>query len=105
MPCRSYEQDDDSGLKDLKDLNDKLAQIACKALQHIEDTNDGAEFLLLKDPEVADWWKAHKEADLKEQRRKEKIRAAKEEKTRLEAIKQSVLSRLTEDELKALGVK
>lgn len=50
----------------LKEQGDRLARIACKAMTALE--KDGhADFLLLKDDEVRDWWLKHKEADRKRQ--------------------------------------
>jgi len=89
----------------LQELNDKLARIACKALEHIEQTNDGLEFVLMKDPEIHEWWMAHKKADraaaaaLEKKQKEAEIREARRK------LKQEVLSRLTTEEIKALGVK
>lgn len=69
MPCRSYD-DDYSPRPDpmVRENLDKLARIACKALTELEKYEDGGlETLILKDPEVAEWWANHKEADRKAQ--------------------------------------
>jgi hypothetical protein len=106
MPCRSYEEDNNSDLPTtLRNLNNMLSRIACKALQHIEDMNDGAEFLLLKDPEIHEWWSNHKAADKREKARIAKYEAADREKERLRVLKVAVLARLTPDELAAIKSK
>lgn len=71
MPCRDYSSDNwgvSNSAPKLKAQMDKLARIACKAMEALE--KDGrADFLLLEDDEVRDWWLEHKEADRKEQAR------------------------------------
>ena len=90
MPCQSYEDDDYR--PDPKALRDKLARIACKALTHIEEMDDGGlEKLILQDPEIAEWWRDHKEADRKAKEKQREI----EEKKRL---RESALSKLTKEE-------
>ena len=97
MPCRSYEDDD--YVSNPKVLRDKLARIACKALTHIEEMDDGGlEKLILQEPEIAEWWSAHKEADRKAKEKEQAI----EEKKRL---RESALSKLTKEERAALGIK
>lgn len=100
MPCRDYESDSwgvTRSAPSLKDQMDKLARIACKAMEALE--KDGrADFLLLEDDEVRDWWLAHKEAD-----RKEKARVA--EQQRREAVKQEALNKLSDEEKELLGLK
>ena len=103
MPCRDYYSDSwtssrsDASEKRLKAQADKLARIACKALQALEDMGK-EDFLLLKDDEVRDWWKAHKIADAQ-------ARAAAEEKQRRKEAKERVLARLTDEEKILLGLK
>lgn len=70
MPCRDY-GDEDRGsshaqerIDDLEYRNDKLARIACKAMQALEDA-EVEDFILLKDKEVREWWADHKAADIK----------------------------------------
>jgi hypothetical protein len=82
-----------------------LSRIACKALTHIEESGDGLEVLILKDPEIQTWWSAHKEADRKAQAAKEKAKAEAAEKLRLKRLREKVLSRLSDDEKKALKLK
>jgi hypothetical protein len=65
MPCRDYMDDvQESPVPDLKARLDMLSRIACKALDHIEQSGDGLEVLLLKDPEIADWWREWRKKDL-----------------------------------------
>lgn len=100
MPCRDYESDSwgvTRAAPDLKNQMDKLARIACRAMEALE--KDGrADFLLLEDDEVREWWTAHKEAD-----RKEKARVA--ELQRREAVKQEALNKLSDEEKELLGLK
>jgi len=56
------------------------------------------DFLVLKNPEVAEWWVAHVKAD-----RAEKARVAELE--RRERIKKEALDRLTDEEKELLGLK
>lgn len=98
MPCRDYESDDGYSMREhYKEQCDKLARIACAAMEELE--RQGKEdFLILKNEEVAQWWVKHKEAD-----RKEKARLAEIE--RRERIKQEALARLTDEEKELLGLK
>lgn len=109
MPCRDYMDDVRSGpdpqVEELKARCDKLSRIACKALEHIEQSEDGLEFLILSDPEIRDWWSAHKEADRKAAEEHERKRAARLEKNRLALIRQELLAQLSTDQKKALGIK
>tara|TARA_R110000868_G_scaffold388596_1_gene657597 strand:+ start:89 stop:406 length:318 start_codon:yes stop_codon:yes gene_type:complete len=105
MPCQSYEDPRDYSHE--KEIRDRLARIACKALTHLEELGDvgGLEVLILKDPEIADWWREHKEDD---RRAKEKEAARKRkaaEKAALIRKKDEIKARLTPEELKILGVK
>jgi hypothetical protein len=107
MPCQSYEPayDDSADRRADKALRDKLARIACKALQHIEDTNDGLEILILKDPEIAEWWSGHKKADKEAMEQRSRIQKAAAEKAAIARQKKAIMSRLSAEELKILGVK
>lgn len=102
MPCMSYDTNwarssSDRDVKALKKEADKLARIACKALEALEHMGK-EDFLLLKDDEVRVWWTAHKEADLKA-REAEEARQAKIE------AKARVLAKLTDEEKVLLGLK
>lgn len=108
MPCRDYMDDNrsDPMVQVLKDRLDTLSRIACKALQELEKYEDGGlETLILKDPEVADWWKAHKEADRKAQEEAAAKRRKAAEKAAITRRKNEIKARLTPEELKILGVK
>ena len=104
MPCRSYEDDYRSGsptdswqYKELKANNDKLARIACKALTELVKSGY-ADFLVLKDDEVREWWEKHQEADRKAQEEKA-------EKRRIAKLKKEALAKLSDEEKLALGIK
>lgn len=102
MPCMSYDTNwasssSDSDIKRLKKEADKLARIACEALTELEKAGK-ADFLILKNDELREWWESHKEAD-----RKEKARVA--EKERRERVRQEALDRLTDEEKELLGLK
>jgi hypothetical protein len=89
----------------LKDRLDTLSRIACKALEHIEQSGDGLEILVLKDPEIAKWWSAHKEADRKAREQEAAKRRAAAEKAAITQRKNEIKAKLTPEELKILGVK
>jgi ribosomal protein S1 len=104
MPCRSYEDDYRSGeptdswqYKELKANNDKLARIACKAMTELVKAGY-ADFLVLKDDEIREWWEKHQEADRKAREKEER----KKERTKL---RRAALRKLTEEEKIALGLK
>ncbi len=99
MPCRDYESDYSSDWRqeEYKRQCDKLARIACAAMEEL--VKQGREdFLVLKNPEVAEWWAAHVKAD-----KAEKARIA--EKERKERVKAEALARLTDEEKELLGLK
>jgi len=100
MPCRHYESDDwgvSSSAPKLKAELDKMARIACAAMEELVRQGK-ADFLVLKNEEVRDWWEAHVKAD-----RAEKARIAEEE--RKARIRQEALDRLTDEEKELLGLK
>lgn len=102
MPCRDYESDKYVSptasweYKDLKKQADRLARIACKAMNTLEEAGVG-DLLILKDDEVREWWAAHKEAD-------RKAREAEEIKRQRTEAKRAALAKLTKEEQKLLGV-
>ena len=70
MPCQDYGDTrsgskwrDEQRIRELEERNDMLARIACKAMQYLED-QEIEDFLLIKDPEVREWWTEHKAADI-----------------------------------------
>ena len=103
MPCRDYYSDDyvnsrsDANEKRLKAQADKLARIACKTLQALEDMGK-EDFILLKDDEVREWWQQHKEAD-------RRAREAEELKQRRKEAKARAMAKLTDEEKVLLGLK
>ena len=102
MPCMSYDTNwarssTDSDIRRLKKEADKLARIACRALQALEDMGK-EDFLLLKDDEIRTWWAAHKEAD-------RAAREAERAKQERKEAKERILARLTEEEKILLGLK
>lgn len=74
-----------------------LARIACKAMSELV-AQGKADFLLIKDDEVRDWWEQHQEAD-------RKAREAREKKEREAKIRKEALAKLTAEEKKILGIK
>lgn len=94
MPCRDYEDDNQY----YQQQNDRLARISCKVLRAFEKSDPKAlEKFLKKDTETREWWKKHKAADAAEQARKEEERKKKE-------LKKSALTKLSEEERKALDL-
>ena len=96
MPCRDYETDYHDDSEELKEQCDRLARIACKAMQELE-ANGIEDMLVLKDDEVRDWWMAHKEADRKEREKREK-------RERRERVKAEALAKLSKEERDVLGI-
>lgn len=96
MPCRDYETDYHDDAEELKEQCDRLARIACKAMEELE-RNGIEDMLVLKDDEVRDWWMAHKEADRKAREKREK-------KERRERVKAEALAKLSEEEREVLGI-
>lgn len=105
MPCQSYE--DPRNDYHEREIRDKLARIACKALTHLEELGDvgGLEVLILKDPEIAEWWHEHKEADRKAQAANEQKKKDAIARATLTRKKNAIKAKLTPEELKILGVK
>jgi hypothetical protein len=102
MPCMSYESNwaadsSDFEVRKIKREADKLARIACRALEALTEAGQ-ADFLLLKDDETREWWAAHQEADRKA-REKEAARIRREE------LKAAALAKLTQEEREVLGIK
>lgn len=103
MPCMSYDDNwrsapsDERKIKELKAQADKLARIACKALNALE-AMEKEDFLLLQDNEVREWWAEHKEAD-------RRAREAEERKQAIKAAKARALAKLSDEEKVLLGLK
>jgi hypothetical protein len=81
----------------LQKQNDRLARIACKAMTELVKSGH-ADFLVLKDDEVREWWEKHQEADRKAQE-------AKAEKARKTKLKKEALAKLSDEEKIVLGIK
>ena len=103
MPCHDYTSDNWVDPKStyeylrLKEHADMLARVACKSLTLLEEEGLIGH-LTDNDDEVANWWDYHKEQDAMAQARKN------EAKRRAEA-KASAMSKLSTEELEALGIK
>ena len=97
MPCMSYDDRPDYSAREWKNKTDKLARIACKAMEELVKSGK-ADFLLIKDDEVREWWDAHQEAD-------RKAREAREQKERDARVRREALAKLTDEEKKILGIK
>jgi len=87
----------DRDIKRLKSEADKLARIACKAMTELVKSGH-ADFLVLKDDEVREWWDKHQEDDRKAQE-------AKAERARRVKLKKDALAKLSDEEKKILGIK
>ena len=83
--------------RNLKKQCDRLANFAYIAMKHLED-NGIQDFVLLKHDDLADWWKDHKAALRQDQ-------LEKEAKLRRYEIRERALSRLTDEEKEALGLR
>ena len=88
---------DDSAQKEMKAHADKLARIACKAMTELVKSGY-ADFLLLQDDEVREWWEKHQEDD-------RKAREAKAEMARIAKLKKDALAKLSDEEKAVLGIK
>ena len=93
MPCR-----DDSSSYDYsaQERADKMTRIACKVMTELVDEGR-AEFLLIRDDEIREWWSAHQEFD--RQRRAEEYQRETEA-----ALKKEALAKLSDQEKQALGL-
>jgi hypothetical protein len=87
----------DEANKEIKQHTDKLARIACKAMTELVKSGH-ADFLILKDDEVREWWEKHQEDDRKAQE-------AKAEKERRAKVRKEALAKLSDEEKKLLGIK
>jgi hypothetical protein len=123
MPCRSYEDEYREEAARIntklmeKELRDKLARISCISLTAIEelyalmpnDQKEGThigEMLkgILENKDVIEWWPAHKEADAFEKKRQLEIERRKEEAKELKRKKDEILSRMSPEDKRLLGL-
>ncbi len=86
-----------SDARTMKKQCDRLANFAYIAMKHLED-NGIQDFVLLKHDDLAEWWNDHKAALRKDQ-------LLKEAKLRRAEIRERAMSRLTDEEKEALGLK
>ena len=93
----SYDDRPDYSDREWKTKTDKLARIACKAMTELVEQGK-ADFLILRDDEVREWWEQHQEADRKAREKEER----KQQKAKL---RRQALLKLTEEEKIALGLK
>ena len=93
----SYDDRPDYTSREWKNKTDKLARIACKAMEELVKSGH-ADFLILKDDEVREWWEQHQEAD-------RKAKEAELEKRRLAKVRREALAKLSDEERKILGIK
>jgi hypothetical protein len=105
MPCRSYETDwvhekpRSTEVAVLKMEADKLARIACRAMELLEKSDPTLKGM---NAEARNWYAKHKKADEARKAAEAKVL----EKKRLEAqLRQDALAKLTPEEIKAFGIK
>ena len=97
MPCMSYDDRPDYSEREWKNKTDKLARIACKAMDELVSQGK-ADFLILRDDEVREWWEQHQIAD-------RRAREERERKERIAKVRKEALAKLTDEERKILGIK
>lgn len=93
MPCMSYEPDYTPARDTGKELRDKLARIACRALAELERIDPNNK--VLKNKETNAWWTQHKIDDAKAMEAKRQAEEAK-------ALRKSALAKLTPEEKQVL---
>lgn len=108
MPCTSYEPDNYSTeITTLRELNNKLSRIACRALAALDDLGPGGN--LITDSETINWWEAHKKADLKAMKARDQAKLRAQEKQAAAELlaerKKAALAKLSDEDIIALGVK
>jgi len=111
MPCVDYSTSNYSAnhyntdVKKLKTRLDMLARIACKAMDELVKQGK-ADFLLLEDEEVREWYAQHVEDDRKAEAEAEakrlRLEAARLEKERKARVREEALSKLTDEEREIL---
>jgi hypothetical protein len=93
MPCMSYDDRPDYGISEWKSKTDRLARIACKALNELEKIDPDNK--LFKNAEASEWWEAHKKADAAAAEARRRAAEAKEK-------RKAALAKLTDEEKKLL---
>lgn len=101
MPCQSYDTSwannhEEADVRRVKKEADKLARIACRAMEELE-RNGIEDMLLLQDDETREWWAKHKEADAREKARVAEIE-------RKERVRAEALAKLSHEERELLGL-
>jgi len=105
MPCRSYESDwvydspRSTQVVLLKQEADKLARIACQAMELIEKSDPTLNGM---NKEAKSWYEKHKKADAARIEKENKEKAKKEEANKM---RKTALAKLTPEEIKAFGIK
>jgi hypothetical protein len=109
MPCRSYEDENQSGyLEELRKHNDRLARIACRLAEAVEngETIDALQHKHDKPTrEALAWYKQHKIDDAKAKEAERKEAERKEQERVKTALRQHVIDRMTPEEREAFGIK
>ena len=110
MPCMDYQTSrydthNNEDIRKLKKRLDILARIACKAMDELVKQGK-ADFLLLRDKEVREWYEKHVEDDRKAKavalEKRRKAEAARREQERKDKIRADALSKLTAEEREIL---
>jgi hypothetical protein len=94
---KDYESSSSDSNHSLKKQCDRLANFAYIALKHLED-NNMQDFVLLRHDDLRGWWKEHKES-------LRQAELAREAKLRRAELRERALSRLSDEEKEALGLK
>lgn len=104
MPCMSYDTEwahssGNSEVKKVKAEADKLARIACAAMDMLEKHNPSFKGM---NKEALTWYEKHKAEDKKRMDAEAKVKAKKAEANKL---RKEALAKLTPEELQAFGIK
>lgn len=108
MPCRDYGSDDSLGrsydleLHAMKHRLDKLARIACKAMNELKSSYATGYNKVMEDREVKEWYEQHLKDDLKAQKAAER---KKEKEKKQQMLLKNALAKLTKEEIAAFGLK
>lgn len=104
MPCMDYQSDwaessKNADVKKIKAEADKLARIACAAMDMLEKHSTGLKGM---NKEALAWYEKHKAEDKKRMDAEAKVKAKKAEANKL---RKDALAKLTPEEIKAFGIK
>jgi hypothetical protein len=106
MPCQSYDTDwyeprrGNSDSNKLKAEADKLARIACRAMNALEAIDPSLS--MIQDAETRAWYAKHKKAD---EARRAKEATEKAKKDAEEKLRKDAMAKLTPEEIEAFGLK